>query len=158
MTHYRTARLNEQLKREIALTLRQKVRDPRVGEISVMEVRVTSDLSLARVYVRTLGAEGSEEESLEGLKAAAPFIRTELGKVLHIRRVPELRFLYDTTLDSALRIEKVLKEVLPDEEESGKDPADPEGEGVEAEGVAGEASAPTDVRGRDGSEGGKNEG
>ena len=118
MTHYRTARLNEQLKREIAHILRQKVRDPRVGEISVMDVRVTSDLWLARVFVRILEEGGGEEEALAGLEAAAPFIRKELGKVLHIRRIPELRFIHDTTLDSARRIEEVLKEVLPEGEPS----------------------------------------
>jgi ribosome-binding factor A len=52
---------------------------------------------------------------LQGLEAASAFIRRELGKVLRIRRMPELRFLYDTTLDSAMRIEAVLKDVLPDE-------------------------------------------
>jgi ribosome-binding factor A len=76
---------------------------------------VTPDLWLARVFVRPAGADDDVEEMLEGLKAAAPFIRRELAKTLHIHRIPELRFMHDTTLDSAMRIEEVLKEVLPEE-------------------------------------------
>lgn len=114
MTHYRNARLNEQFKREISHILAHKVRDPRVGQILVTEVRVTQDLWLARAYVRRLNEDVSMEDTLAGLETAAPFIRRELAKVLSIRRIPELRFLHDTTLDSALRIEEVLREVLPE--------------------------------------------
>ncbi len=119
MTHRRTARLNEQFKREISEILTTRVRDPRVGSVLVTEVRVTADLWMARVYVRSL-EERELTEVLEGLDAATPFIRKELGKVLHIRRMPDLRFIQDDTLESALRIEKVLKEVLPGDEDPGE--------------------------------------
>jgi ribosome-binding factor A len=137
MTRYRNARLNEQLKREISEILARKVRDPRVGRVLVTEVRITADLWMARVYVRVLDESPDMEETLEGLAAAAPFIRTELAKVLHIRRTPELRFLHDTTLDSALRIEEVLREVLPPDDggegegEGGSDAPGQRGEGGE---------------------------
>ena len=136
MTHHRNARLNEQFKREISHILSQKVRDPSVGRVLVTEVRVTPDLWLARVFVRSLDDNEMAEDTFKGLGTAAPFIRRELGKVLRIRRIPELRFLHDTTLDSALRIEEVLKEVLPDEgaggEGEGEDtPAPEEAEGRE---------------------------
>ena len=114
MTKHRTSRLNEQFKREISGILSNKVRDPRVGSVLVTEVRVTPDLWLARVFFRALDPEQDIQETLQGLEAAAPFIRKELGKDLRIRRTPELRFLHDDTLDSALRIEKVLSEVLPE--------------------------------------------
>jgi ribosome-binding factor A len=116
MTDHRNARLNEQFKREISHILSQKVRDPRVGPVIVTGVRVTPDLWLARVFVRPLNHGDPPEEMLQGLEAASAFIRRELGKVLRIRRIPDLRFLHDTTLDSAMRIEAVLKEVLPDAE------------------------------------------
>ncbi len=128
----RTARLNEQLKREISQILDRKVRDPRVGRILVTEARVTADLWMARVFFRPLSEEHSVEEIRTGLEAASPFIRRELGKVLHIRRIPELRFRHDTTLDSAARIEAVLSEVLP---EGGAEDAQ---EGVGAPGGEGE--------------------
>lgn len=117
MSDRRTARLNEQLKREISEILTRKVRDPRVGHLLITGVRVTSDLWLARVFFRPLADEGELEEIQEGLAAATPFIRKELGKVMRVRRIPELRFMHDTTLDAAARIEAVLQEVLPPEEE-----------------------------------------
>ena len=119
MTDRRTSRLNEQFKREISAILSQKVRDPRIGKLLVTEVRVTTDLWLARVFVRPLDSDQEMPEILEGLDAAAPFVRKELSKVLHIRRIPELRFQHDTTPDFAARIENVLREVLPPEEDVG---------------------------------------
>jgi len=117
MTHHRNARLNEQFKREISHILSQKVRDPRVGRVLITEVRVTPALWLARVFFRSLDDEEGSDGTEKGLEKAAPFIRRELGKVLRIRRIPELRFLHDKTLDSATRIEEVLREVLPEEGE-----------------------------------------
>jgi len=116
MPGYRNSRLNEQFKREISDILTRKVRDPRVGHVLVTEVRVTSDLWVAKVFFRLLDADRDRKEVTEGLEAAAPFVRKELGRILRIRRIPELRFQYDDTLDSAIRIEEVLREVLPDEE------------------------------------------
>ncbi len=117
MTGHRASRLNEQLKREISGILSRKVRDPRVGHVLVTEARVSGDLWVARVFFRVLDPDRDPAEVREGLEAAGPFIRKELGKVLRIRRVPELRFQFDETLDSAARIEEVLKEVLPEEED-----------------------------------------
>jgi len=138
MTDHRKARLNEQFKREISQILSQKVRDPRVGRVLVTEARVTPDLWLARVFIRPLDEGVEVEDTLEGLAAAAAFIRRELGKVLSIRRIPELRFLHDTTLDSALRIEEVLNEVLPqsgtEAEGAAIHPADAEGAAERGEG------------------------
>jgi ribosome-binding factor A len=138
MTDHRKARLNEQFKREISEILSQKVRDPRVGRVLVTEARVTPDLWLARVFIRPLGEDVEVEETLKGLEAAAAFIRRELGKVLSIRRIPELRFLHDTTLDSALRIEEVLNEVLPkggtEAEGAATPPADAGGAAERGEG------------------------
>jgi ribosome-binding factor A len=111
--------LNEQFKREISAILARKVRDPRVGHLLVTEAVVTSDLWVARVYFRLLDGNRDPAEVLQGLEAAAPFVRKELGKILRIRRIPELRFHYDTTIDSASRIEEVLREVLPHEEGEG---------------------------------------
>ena len=130
MTHHRYSRLNEQFKREISQILSQKVRDPRVGRLLVTEVRVTSDLWLARIFVRPTEEGVDPDETLKGLETAAPFIRRELGKILRIRRIPELRFLHDTMLDSALRIEEVLREVLPEgvieDGDTGPDPLEGE--------------------------------
>jgi ribosome-binding factor A len=119
----RAARLNEQLKREISDLIRTQIRDPRVGPTTVTAVDVAADLGSARVYVRGSGSPEEQRTKLEGLEAAAPFLRSALGRLLRIRRVPELRFRLDESLERARRIEEVLSEVIrpesPDEVEGG---------------------------------------
>jgi len=118
--------LNEQLKRELSELLRTEVRDPRVGLVTVTGVEITRDLSLARVYVRPgLQSDANTGEMLSGLAASAPYLRGMLGKSMKVRRVPELRFQLDRSLDHARRIEEILSEVLPPDEE---EPGDGDGE------------------------------
>ena len=112
MVTKRLARLNEQLKREVSELVLRKVRDPRVGLVTITSVEVAGDLGSARVYVRTQDPNDELNESLAGLEAAAPFLRRELGRTLHLRRVPELRFQQDHSLDQARRIEEILSDVL----------------------------------------------
>ena len=113
MASKRLARLNEQLKRELAGLIQTELRDPRVGMVSVTAVQVAADLGSARVFIRALGDDAERAECLEGLLAAAPYLRRLLGQILEIRRVPELRFQEDRTLERARRIEDILAEVLP---------------------------------------------
>lgn len=124
MASKRLARLNEQLKREISDLLRAQVRDPRVGMVSITGVDVVADLAVARVFVRVLGSDAEKAESMAGLEAAAPFLRRTLGKSLHVRRVPELRFQEDRSFEQAQRIEAILHEVLPDGGEDREDDGD----------------------------------
>ena len=112
MVTKRLARLNEQLKREVSELVLRKVRDPRVGLVTITSVEVAGDLGSARVYVRTQDPNDELNESLAGLEAAAPFLRRELGRSLHLRRVPELRFEQDHSLDQARRIEEILSHVV----------------------------------------------
>ena len=120
----RIARLNEQLKREISELIRKQVRDPRVGLVTITGVDVARDLGSAKVYVRAPGTPAELASTLEGLSAAAPFLRTALGRVMRVRRVPELRFRTDRSYEHAARIEEVLSEILPDE----PPPSDPDTE------------------------------
>jgi len=108
----RLARLNEQLKREVSELVRRKVRDPRVGPVTITSIEVAGDLGSARVYVRPQNPNDELNESLAGLEAAAPVLRRELGRSRHLRRVPELRFQQDHSLDQARRIEEILSDVL----------------------------------------------
>ena len=126
MPNRRLERLNEQFRREITGILRRDVRDPRVSNVAVTGVTVTSDLWLARVYVQIADNDTERKEAMAGLNAASSFIRRELGSMLHIRRIPELRFLEDETLDQANRIEEILRELgrdaSPEEAEANPDP------------------------------------
>lgn len=97
--------------------VRNEVRDPRVGLATITAVETSPELDHARIYVTTLGDEQERAEVLAGLASAAPFIRTQLSKRLHLRRVPELHFEYDRMLAEATRIEQLLREALPGEKE-----------------------------------------
>ena len=131
MPNRRIERLNEQLRREISDILRREVRDPRIGVPTVTRVEVTPDLWVARVFVRAGGTPADRAEALEGLDGAAAFIRREL-RGLRVRRVPELRFEIDQTLEHASRIEELLREVGPvpdaDEGPGADEPGGEDGE------------------------------
>lgn len=141
MPSRRIKRLNEQLKREISRIIRREVRDPRIGSVTVTGVETAPDLTLARVYVRPMGDREEKSLALDGLAAAAPHIRHELGQDLRLRRIPELRFLEDRTLERAARIEEILDEVRP---EGGWDEGerDEEEGGDENEGAGEDEGAP----------------
>jgi ribosome-binding factor A len=110
MARKRVARLNEQLKRELTGLLQFEVKDPRVGAITITDVEVSPDLYHAKVYFTLLGGAEERDVAQEGLRAAAGFLRSELGKRLHIRRAPELHFTFDNTLEHAMHIERLLQE------------------------------------------------
>jgi ribosome-binding factor A len=115
MARYRrTDRINEQLKQEIAILVRGEVRDPRVGLATITAVETSPELDHAKVFITTLGDEEEKEAALSGLRSAAPFIRGQLGRRLHMRRIPELHFHIDRVLEEATRIELLLREALPD--------------------------------------------
>ncbi len=99
------------------------------------EVDVTPDLWMARVYVRPdpTHVPADVEGLLEGLERANALVRRRLGRVLRVRRVPELRFELDTTLEKALRIEQLLREVLPAAEDE-RDGEGADGGGGEGKG------------------------
>ncbi|TVP74246.1 MAG: 30S ribosome-binding factor RbfA [Gemmatimonadales bacterium] len=130
MAGKRKARLDELFKREITRILRSDVRDPRVGVPTITGADVTTDLWSAKIFVRPGPTREDPSGLIEGLVAATPYIRRELGKSLTLRRIPELRFQLDRSMEHAARIESLLREVLPPEargvgEESNAD-ADPE--------------------------------
>ena len=112
----RVDRLNEQVKREVADILRNKVKDPRVGTVTVTDARVARDLSLATIYVVLTGDAERQKEALTGLTAAAPFVRNELGERLRLRKLPSVRFLRDESIEHATRIEQLLHQVRTSEQ------------------------------------------
>ena len=109
----RTDRLNEQLRQEITLLVRDEVRDPRVGLATITAVQTSPELDHAKVYFTAMGEDDERKEVLAGLRSAAPFLRRELGKRMHVRRVPELHFEIDRVIEEAQRIERLLHEALP---------------------------------------------
>ena len=122
MAGHRIERVNEQLKREISRIVVREVQDPRVEAVTVTRVSAAPDLTFARVYVQLLGEEAEREETMEGLRAATPYVRTLLGQRIEMRRVPELRFERDRSMEHALRIEELLAEAATGEEREDEDP------------------------------------
>lgn len=109
----RTDRINEQLREEISLLVRDEVRDPRVSLATITAVQTSPELDHAKVYFTGMGSDEERKELLTGLRSAAPFIRKALGQRLHMRRIPELHFEQDRVLEEAQRIEQLLREALP---------------------------------------------
>ena len=120
MSAYRRSRLGEQLRRELSVKIRHVVRDPEVGPLAVTGVEVSGDLWFARVYVELQGSKDEQARTLAALGRAAPFLRSVLGRELHIRRMPELRFVRDTSIEVGQRIEEILQRVLPPDAMEGE--------------------------------------
>ncbi|MBE21165.1 MAG: ribosome-binding factor A [Acidobacteria bacterium] len=110
MVQFRRERLGDQLRVEIADLIQKEVRDPRVGFVTVTEVRMSPDLKHARVYVSILGDKEQTAESLDALERSRGFLKSKIGHRLKLRYVPQLRFVLDETLDESARIESLLKE------------------------------------------------
>ncbi len=91
-----------------------------MGEITITGVETTSDLKHATVYLRTFGNQTPVEDAIEGLDSAEGYLRRVLGRELHLRRIPELRFVADRTIEHAQRIEALLEEARA---EDGSEPA-----------------------------------
>lgn len=116
MAGYRIDRITEDIKRELILVLRE-VKDPRVsGMLSVVKVTVSNDLSYAKIYISALEGEEVAKESVKGLKAASGFIRKRLGESLHLRKVPELKFIADNSIEKGFELFDKLKSINISEE------------------------------------------
>ena len=108
----RTRRVGEQIQRELAALIRDELKDPRLGMVSVTVVEVTRDLAYAKVYVSVLGTEEQSIESVKVLNHAAGFLRHKLGKIMHTRTVPEMRFHLDRSLEEGARLGALINKAI----------------------------------------------
>ncbi len=111
MTKHRANRLAEILKMEISQMIREDLKDPRLGFVTVTGVDVADDLSHAKVYVSVLGNEDVKKSSLAALKSAQGHVRSELGKRIRLRHVPEVVFKDDPSIEHGAHISKLLHDV-----------------------------------------------
>jgi len=107
----RPSRVGDQIRVELADLLAREVHDPGIGFLTVTHVKVTPDLQQARVYYTTLGDDRARRESGRALERAAPFLRRQLGRRLSLRRVPELQFFFDESIERQDRIERILRDL-----------------------------------------------
>ena len=123
MTSGRMRRVDEAIRQVIGEVVAGELKDPRVGFVTVTDVRTSADLSHARVYVSVLGDEPAREATLAGLRSAHGYMQRRVASELRLKRTPTLDFLYDDTTDRAMRLEALLDqpEASVDEPAAGVD-------------------------------------
>ena len=119
MTHRRNVRLAEEIREEVAGIV-AKLKDPRIGFVTVIRVELTADLRLARVHVGVLGDEAQREKTLAALGQAAGYVRRALGRSLRVRHTPDVQFVYDRGLDATERVAQLLEESAAAEPGAGE--------------------------------------
>ena len=108
----RTRRIADQIQRELAEIVRLELKDPRVGMITIIDVEVTSDYAHAKVYFTLLGDAARTEEATQGLRRAAGFLRTQLAHRLKLRTVPQLQFVYDSSVERGVALSRLIDEAV----------------------------------------------
>jgi len=111
MTSDRMRRVDEAIRQVIGAAVAIELRDPRVGFVSVTDVRTSADLSHARVYVSVLGDEQQRQASMAGLESAHGYLQRRIASEMHLKRTPTLTFAYDDTTDRAMRVDALLEEI-----------------------------------------------
>jgi ribosome-binding factor A len=120
----RTDRIDELLRQEIGAIIAREIADPRVGFATVTGVETAPDLRHARVWVSVIGQEADRQATLRALGRAMPFVRHELGKRLHLKRIPEFHLELDDTVERGTRVLQLLNEL-----EAGNVPHEPTPDG-----------------------------
>ena len=120
MTH-RIERVNSLIRQEISELLQRQVKDPRLGNfIAVTEVSTSPDLRYAKIFVSRIGSEGEKQETLNVLATAAGFFRKELARHLKLRRIPELSFQWDDSIERGTHLLELIDEVVVDKDREVK--------------------------------------
>ena len=106
----RTQRLGDQIHRDLAMLIEQKIDDPRIRAVTLTAVKVSRDLGYAKVYYTTM--DGEQTEVREGLDKAAPYLRHLLSEGLTTRTTPRLNFIYDESIERGRNMEALIREVV----------------------------------------------
>ena len=127
----RPERVGEEIRQAVSLALAREVQDPRIGFVTITRVKVSPDLQQVRLYYTTMGDEKSRKETARGLEAAKPSLRRSVAHQVRLRRVPELAFEYDRSVEHQDRVEQILLELAEERRARGlrdDEPADGSGE------------------------------
>ncbi|MEY4641735.1 MAG: ribosome-binding factor [Pseudomonadota bacterium] len=109
-TSNRLGRISDQLKQELALLIQNELRDPRLGMISVLDVKVSRDLAHADVFITVLGAEAPV--AVDALNNAAGFLRSLVAKNLNLRVTPRLKFIFDESIERGRKLSSLIDEAV----------------------------------------------
>jgi ribosome-binding factor A len=111
-TSQRARRVGDEVQRELAEILRDEVKDPRVGRVTITAVEVTSDLSHAKVFVTHLAGREHAAEAVTALQHTAGFLRSALSHRLSLYSVPQLHFTYDDSIEAGMRMSQLIDEAV----------------------------------------------
>jgi ribosome-binding factor A len=106
-------RVDEAMRQVLGDALAQDLKDPRIGFVTVTDVKTSPDLRHARVYVSVLGPESEQDDTLAGLQSAHGFLQGRIASELRLKRTPELEFQLDHTAERAARVEALLDQEAP---------------------------------------------
>lgn len=122
----RPERVAEEIRQELATLLAREVHDPGIGFVTLTRVKVSPDLQVARVFYTQIGDDKAKKETTKALQRATPFLRRAIGSRIRLRRVPELHFQFDESVENQARIEKILLDLQAErtahETEAGSTP------------------------------------
>jgi len=108
----RAQRVGEQIQRELAELLRDHVKDPRVGRVTITAVEASPDLSHAKVFITHLAGREHADEAVRALERTAGFLRTELSRRMQLYSVPQLHFAYDDSIESGMRLSQLIDDAV----------------------------------------------
>lgn len=119
---FRPVRLGDQIRAELSDLLTREVHDPGVGFVTLTRVEVTPDLQIARVFYTTMADEAARKQTAKALGRVRPFLRRQLAGRLRLRRVPELEFRFDRSIEHQDRIERLIHDIQAEREARGEAP------------------------------------
>jgi ribosome-binding factor A len=111
----RTDRVGHLIQMELSQLILHRVKDPRMGFVTITHVNVTPDLRSAAVFYSALGDQKARKETQIALEKSSGFLQREIGTALQLRYTPKLKFLYDDSLDRGLEIDRVLRDIQKSE-------------------------------------------
>ncbi|MBP7058902.1 MAG: 30S ribosome-binding factor RbfA [Lachnospiraceae bacterium] len=115
-------RINEEVRRELSVIIRDKVKDPRISIMtSVTSVEVAPDLKTCKIYISVLGDGDARQKTMDGLKSSSGFIRHELAMTVNLRNTPELIFLEDDSIEYGVRMSKIIDDVNSEDQHDAED-------------------------------------
>lgn len=116
---FRLERLGESIKELLSEMILSRIKDPRVGFVTITGVEVARDMVSAKVFFSVMGDAKQRAESYEGLESAKNFLRKTIARELKLRNAPEFRFVYDDSLDRSLEIEDALRQIKDEDDKRG---------------------------------------
>ena len=108
----RAQRVAEQIQREVAQLLRDEVKDPRVGRVTITAVEVSADLSHAKIFVTHLAGREHADAAMQALQHTAGFLRTELSHRMQLYTVPQLHFAYDDSIETGMHLSQLIADAV----------------------------------------------